>query len=180
MTFATSEACLEERKRLLGEFRLVALLAMALASLEAGTLPNVARLILWSICALLALGLTRLKTQRFLDPLRQRELRLQDQALELVRGDFTRLLFFSQLEQLRMIQGRNEKVLALQLRTLDGSVLLRGYENMEALFSALMARKPERVLLEVEESRIDWHSMLLWSRLAYAAGILVIAIVLVW
>jgi hypothetical protein len=176
MTFASSQASLDERRRLLMEFRLVALLALALACLEAAALPATARLALWGACALLALGLARLDTERYLAPLRRRELRLQGQALELVRGDFTRLLFFSQLEQLRMIQGRDEKVLALQLRTMDGSVLLRGYENMEALFSALMARKPERVLLEVEESRMDWHSMLLWSRIAYAAGLLVMGI----
>jgi hypothetical protein len=170
MTFKTSQASIQERQRLILEIRLAAALALGIACLAASAWPPYARLACWAAAALLALGILRLKPRALLASLEGRELRIQEQALELVRGNFTRLLFYNQLEQLRMIQGPGEKVLALQLRTLDGSVVLRGYENMEALFTALMSRKPPRVLLEVEESRYDWHSLLLWSRLAYLAG----------
>jgi hypothetical protein len=174
LIFKTSQAALAQRRQLLKEIRIGAVLALAMGCLAANSLAAYEKFPIWAACALGAIALARLDTEGMLAAYRDRELRVQDQALEIVRGRFTRLLFFHHLEQLRMVQGRDEKVLALQLRTLEGAVLLRGYENMESLFTALTARKPARVLLEVEESRMDWHSLTIWSRMVFAAGALLL------
>jgi hypothetical protein len=170
LIFKSSLAALEERRKLIRDLRLGLCLAMALLWAALGNAPAPVRLFFGLLSLPLVWGLWRLDGEGLLKPFAGRELRIQDNALEIVSGGFTKLLFFEQLEQLRMIQGKDERVLALELRTLDGGALLKGYENMEALFSALNARKPQRVLIEVEEMNWDKGSPAAWSKRIFMIG----------
>lgn len=176
LIFKTSEASLRQRRLLLRDLRIVLALVLLLGCLALNGQAWGVQLAAWAFSAGAWFLLWRLKAGSLLRGYASRELRVQDNAIELVQGRFTRLLFFSQLEQLRMIQGDNEKVLAVELRTLDGAVLLQGYENMEALFTAVNSRKPAKVLIEVEEGSIGKTSPDFWRRLVYALGAVLLAL----
>jgi hypothetical protein len=178
LAFKTAPAAIQERRQLLRDLRLGLALALALLCLALENAPLGVQAACWALAALLLWGLWRLDGEGLLAPFASRELRIQESALELVEGRFTRLLFFEQLEQLRMIQGRDEKVLALELQTLEGALLLRGYENMESLFAILNARKPGRVLLEVEEIRFNRESVSAWSRAVFLGGAILLLLLL--
>ena len=73
---------------------------------------------------------------------------------------FTRFIMFEELMQMRVVQDHDERVLSVELRTDKGAVLLTGYEGMERLFTSLVQRKPKNVVVELEESRVDWSNPL--------------------
>lgn len=178
--FKTAPAALQERRQLLRDLRFGLGLSLILLCLALGNVPLALRLAAWILMGFLLWGLWRFDGEGLLAPFANREIRMQENALELVEGLFTRLLFFDHLEQLRMIQGSDEKVLALELQTMDGALTLSGYENMETLFSMLSDRKPERVLLEVEELRFNRQSVATWSRGVFACGaVLLLAFLLI-
>lgn len=178
LIFKTSAAAVAERRRLLRDLRIGLALTLILLCVAFDKAPVLLQIVAWVLTALTIWGLWKLDGEGLVAPFAGREIRVQDNVLEIVQGRFTRLLFFEQLEQLRMIQSKDEKVLALELQTLGGAVLLRGYDTMEALFGALSARKPKRVILEVEESRFDRTSITFWHNAIFIFGALVL--VLVW
>ena len=178
LTFKSSPLALAERRQLLRDLRFGLGLALILLCLAFARAPMLVQVIAWSLSLLLIWDLYKLDGEGLVAPYASRELRIQGNALELVKGRFTRLLFFEQLEQFRMLQSRDERVLALELVTLDGTVRLEGYENMEALFSALNMRKPARVMLEVEEHGWRPGGISGWSRAAFGLG--VAALLLIW
>jgi hypothetical protein len=157
--YKTSSEALLERRRLLGLLKLFS--AMALTLLAAAYDPFDPGA--WALLAVALLGLWFLKFPGWLGAYAARELRLQTHALEEHRQGFTRLILFEQLEQLRVRQGKNEKIFALELHTPQGACVIRGYENMESLFAYLSQHKPESVLIEIEEARVDWQSPMPWA-----------------
>jgi hypothetical protein len=178
--FKTAASSLQERRQLLRDLRFGLGLSLLLLCLTLGGDALGVQCLAWLLSLLSIWGLWRFDGEGLLSGYAKREIRIQDNALEIVDGRFTRLLFFDQLEQLRMIQSSDEKVLALELQTMDGALTLRGYENMEILFSILSDRKPSRVLLEVEELRFNRRSVGTWSRSIFGAGaVLMILFILV-
>jgi hypothetical protein len=174
LVFKTSAAALAERRGLLKQLRLGLSLALCLLCAALSKAPGGVQALAWGLSGLLIWGFWKLDGEGLIAPFAGRELRIQDNALEIVQGRFTRLLFFSQIEQLRMIQAKDESVLALELETLDGGVRLEGYEGMAALFTALNTRKPPKVLLEVEERGFDFKSLAFLHKAVLAGGALLL------
>ncbi len=168
LIYKNSEKALNERRELFYALKVTA--ALCLASLVAWLGWD--KPLAWLV---LGLGLTllyRLKTDRLLRGYASRTLTLQPQALEESSLGFTRFVLFEQITLLRVTQSMAEKVLAVEIKTAQGSFVLRGYENMGTLFVALSARKPADVLIEVNPVRLDLDRPWPWALAALAAGAL--------
>lgn len=165
--YKTSSQALAARRRLLGFLKIFAAMALTLVAAAFDLFnPSV-----WALLAAAFLALWFLDLSRWLESYAARELRLQAHAVEEHRLGFTRLVLFEQVEQLRVRQGKNEKILTLELHTPQGSFVIQGYENMENLFGFLSRHKPEDVIIEMEEISIDWQSPMPWILLVLSSGL---------
>jgi hypothetical protein len=172
--FRTSEEALKGRRQLLQALKAMAALVLGLALYA--FLPNGP--LLWAGIPVCAFFIWQISLRRWLEAYATRELAIQMNAIEEKHKGFTRFILFDELEQLRVTQGKNEKILAVELRTLQGAFVLRGYENMEALFGHLSRLKPAKVIIEVEEAGMDWNTPTPWVILIAVLGILGLAILL--
>jgi hypothetical protein len=68
-------------------------------------------------------------------------------------------------------------MIALALITADDTVLLRDLEGLGEVFAMLSQVKPQGVLIEVEEKRVDWGEPLPWM-LGLAVGALGVLVLL--
>ena len=123
------------------------------------------------VLVLLAGILLMIPSAWFLRPLMQRSLRLHEQALELQRGSFRRFVVYENLKHIQAWQGTDERMIALFLHTADDTVMLRDLEGLGEVFATLSQVKPNGVLIEVEEKRVDWGEPLPWM-LGLAVGVL--------
>lgn len=178
MTFRSAPQAIQERRQVLEALRWGSVLSLLLLSWLIWGNPLWFEILVWLLAVALITTLARLDIEPLLEPYASRELRLQENAMELLEGNFTRLLFFEHLEGLRMIQGKGEKVLALEIKGMDSSLVLRGYENMELLFAQVSERRPQQVLLEVVEAKFNTESLGALAALVLAAALLVLLLLL--
>jgi hypothetical protein len=101
-----------------------------------------------------------------------REVQLGPLGLELRRDGFKRLVVFDSLRHLRLTQAPAGRLHSLRLDLDDGSVTVRDVEGLERIFAAAAQGRPEGVLIEVEERRVDWEEPLPWILLILALALL--------
>jgi hypothetical protein len=178
MIFRSSPQAIAERRQVLEGLRWGSVASLLLLAWLIWGSPLWLEILVWLLALALIASLARLSIEPLLEPYASRELRLQENAMELVEGNFTRLLFFEHLESLRMIQGKGEKVLALEIKGMDSSLVLRGYENMELLFAQISERRPQQVLLEVVEAKFNTESLGALAALVVAAALLILLLLL--
>lgn len=166
--FGPSRRALAQRRGLLGAC-LLALLGLGTAGLESA--PADLRWGLGLGLVALAWVLWRAGDALLLGPLRQRQLLLHDQALELRRGAFTRFVVYEALRHIKVVQGPGERLLSLTLDLDDDSVVLRDLEGLPEAFAAVAGAKPDGAVIEIDERRIDWGEPLPWALLALAAAV---------
>jgi len=176
--FGPSFRALQQRQWLLQGVKALALACLGAVLLIFQPPAWWAELLKWAVALGLGWTVWRLPGEALLAPIRQRSLVLHEQALELNRGGFRRFIVFENLKHVRLLQGRGERLIAIELHTADDSVLLRDLDGLGEVFAALSARKPASVLIEVESAPVDWGEPLPWA-LALASAALVLALA-VW
>lgn len=160
--FGPSARALKQRRWLLLLLKLLAFLAAGLLWWELSLANEVALSLRLGVLVLLGGGLLLIPSRFFLRPLQQRSLQLHEHALELQRGSFRRFVVFENLKHIQAWQGTDERMIALALHTADDTVLLRDLESLGEVFATLSQVKPQGVLIEVEEKRVDWGEPLPW------------------
>lgn len=173
--FGPSARALKQRRWLLLLLKLIAFFAVGLCWWDLSADNDVAFNLRLGVLVLLAGSLLLIPSAWFVRSLLQRSLLLHGQALELQRGSFRRFVVFENLKHIQALQGSDERLIALVLHTADDTVLLRDLEGLGEVFATLSQVKPNGVLIEVEEKRVDWGEPLPWMLgLAMAAlGVLV-------
>lgn len=168
--FGPSARALGQRRALLGALKALAFGGACLVAIAwpAELLPL--ELAKWLLVAVLGWGLWTARGTWLLRPLLERELLLQEVALELKRGAFKRLVVFEGLRHIQVIQGPGPRVISLRLDLDDDSVALRDLEGLDEVLGALAAAKDPRTMIEVEERRLDWGEPLPWAGVAAATG----------
>ena len=166
--FGPSRRALAQRRGLLGACLLIPL-ELGILGIHPALLGL--RLGLRLGLAALAWGLWRAGDATLLGPLRQRQLLLHDQALELRRGAFTRFVVYEALRHVKVVQGPGERLLSLTLDLDDDSVVLRDLEGLPEAFAAVAGAKPDGAVIEIDERRIDWGEPLPWALLALAVAV---------
>lgn len=169
--FGPSARALKQRRWLLLLLKLLAFLAVGLLWWDLSLANDLDPSLRLGVLALLGGSLLLIPSRPFLRPLQQRSLLLHEQALELQRGTFRRFVVFENLKHIQAWQGRDERMIALALITADDTVLLRDLEGLGEVFALLSQVKPQGVLIEVEEKRVDWGEPLPWM-LGLALGAL--------
>ncbi len=164
--FRTAEKALNERRRLYYALKG----AFALVLLAAVPVLGASKPWPWALFLAGVFVVYRLNTARLLKGYASRTLTLQPQAMEESFSGFTRFVLFEQMEGLRVTQGRDEKILAVEIKTAQGVFVLRGFENMGSLFVALSQRRPAGVLLEVKEVRFDLDRPWPWALVVFVLG----------
>jgi len=152
--FQVSPRALKGRRALVISLKL-ALMAVAWALALAVDNSGVAAAIKWALAFMITVGLYEMDGAALFRPLLDRELRLQPGAIEERRGLFTRFITYERFEHLRVTQDLRERVTRIVIDTDEGSLALWGYEGMERLFAELAARKPGRVMIEVQVRRFS-------------------------
>lgn len=170
--FSPNPQALAERA-LLGRLLKAALFCVLMA-LGAAIAPDSVLLQLgkWALLLALGYGIIRIPESTWTATLTSRQAYLRDSAVELRHGDHTRILVFASLRHVKMIQSKDERVLALELHTDDDTVTLRNLTNLELLFAAISAQRPKEVMIEVEEQgRFDKDSPKAWIQAIFTSGI---------
>lgn len=170
--FGPSERALWQRERLLLAVKLGAVAVLGMSGLLIQPTPPTLILAKWTVLGLAAWGFWLLAGRTLLRPLREREMLLQDQALELRRGDFKRIVVYESLRHVVVVQGPSERLISLRLDLDDDSVLLRDLEGLPEAFAAVAGAKPDQAVIEIEERRVDWGEPLPWALLALVGGLL--------
>jgi len=170
--FGPSARALGQRLALLRALKVLAFCSLALLAWNLPTPILPMALAKWGFLALAGFLLWHARGRWLLQPLMERELVLQDLALEVRRGSFKRLVVFESLRHIQMEQGPQERIISLRLDLDDDSVALRDLDGLEQVFSALAAAKDSKTLIEVEEHRLDWGEPLPWAVMVVAVAVM--------
>ncbi len=154
-TFQVASRALRGRRALIFALKL-SLAAVTWALAAAIDTSGVAAAIKWALAFMTTVGLYEMDGASFFRPLLDRELHLQPGAIEERRGLFTRFITYDRFEHLRVTQDRHERVTRIVIDSDEGSLALWGYEGMERLFAELAARKPAKIMIEVQVSRFNF------------------------
>ena len=158
--YITSERAIRQREQLLLLIRWLAFAAL-LAMVWQLNVQSLSGLVLkWATFFICATFLYEFEGRELLEDFSRREVNVTPAAIELRQNLFTRFITFEELQQMRAIQDGDERILAIELRTDKGAVVLSGYEGMERMFTSLTQRKPRNVVVELEESRMNWNNPL--------------------
>jgi hypothetical protein len=171
--FGASERALRQRRILVAAIKGLVLACLAVLMLIVQPPWWWAELLKWAVAVALGWGLWRMPGAALLQPLQQRHLLLHENALELNRGGFRRFVVFESLQHVQLLQGRDERLVALVLHTADDSVVLRDMDGMGEVFAAVSVAKPPSVLIEVDSRPVDWGEPLPWA-LALGAVVLLL------
>jgi hypothetical protein len=161
--FGASERALQQRRLLILGVKGLALACLGVLLLIFQPPVWWAELLKWTVAAALGWGLWRMKGAALLDPLHQRHLLLHEHAIELNRAGFRRFVVFESLQHVQLIQGRDERLVALVLHTADDSVVLRDTDGLGEIFAAVSIAKPPTVFIEVVHKPVDWGEPLPWA-----------------
>jgi hypothetical protein len=170
--FGASERALKQRRGVIAAFKGLALACLGVLLLIFQPPVWWAELLKWAVAAGLGWGLWRMKGAALLDPLKQRHLLLHEHALELQRGGFRRFVVFESLQHVQLLQGRDERLIALVLLSADDIVLLRDMDGLGEVFAAVSAAKGPKVFIEVDSKRVDWGEPLPWALALGAAALI--------
>ncbi len=158
---------------LLGHLLKLALFALLMA-LGVVVAPDstLLQLIKWALLLAMGYGVIKIPESTWTAALSARKATLRESAIEITHGDYTRIIVFGSLRHVKMIQAKDERVLALELHTEDDTIILRDLTNLERLFGAICAQRPKEAMIEVEESHLDKLSPKTWAIAAIVIAIL--------
>jgi hypothetical protein len=169
--FGPSPRALSQRRILAGCLAVIILLCLWVTLGSASALPGWAWS-RWLQAAALVWGLWLVVRAAGANPLAGREVLLHPQALELRRADFRRLVVFTSIRHLRIVQSPGGRLWSLRLDLEDDSVTLRDVDGLPRIFAAAAQNRPAGVLIEVEELRVDWGEPRPWILLALSLALL--------
>ena len=178
--FAYSKAALAERKSLLNAIRALSITAALTAIVLAWPLGGAERWVGLAGGTLLAVFFWFARGDAWLESLAAQTVRVQNAAIELKRGKFTRFLMYSDISQLRVQRLDDDEVICIIMESPEGPLVIRGFEDMELIFGYVSARKPDETLVQIEDVRGWTRKPLIWLALmvvcAIAAGVLLLAV----
>jgi hypothetical protein len=134
----------------------------------------------WIVAAALGVALARIPLAARASLAKAREVRLHEQAIEIRRGGFRRLVVYESLRHLVLRQSPQGRLISLRLDLEDDSVTLRDLQGLERIFAAAAQNRPPKVLIEIEERRVDWREPLPWFLAAALASAAAAAALLLW